>query len=115
MCNGHMTGGTAIVTPYPCDARVCNDGAVLEENQGVQFHRRSPRHLSIAVTCVQVVCERVHTRTIPSRVWEGCQTQASCQEPMDQDISISALKQLLTPQLWQVHIGGCVSNLESGK
>ena len=54
---------------HPCDTRICNDGAVLEEDQGMQLNRGSPCHLSIAVPSVEVVCQCAHSSLIPCRLW----------------------------------------------
>ena len=64
---------TKFHTSHPCDTSVCNDGAVLEEDQGVQLNRGPPRHLSIAMPSVEVVCECVHSSPVPCRFRQWCQ------------------------------------------
>lgn len=61
----------AVCASHPRDACICNNGAVVEEDQRMQLDRSPSRHLSVAMPSVEVVCECVHACPVPGRFWEG--------------------------------------------
>ena len=74
------------------DAGVGNDGAVLEEDEGVELHAGAAGHLCIPVADVEVVGHLVQLVPVARVLRQLTQPKRSCQEPVHHHIRIPDAK-----------------------